>query len=87
MGIADAYTQAVQSLCNIETALKRAGAGLQYVVNLTENWEAVGPAHGAFFGEIGPACTMLEVSRLIDPQMLVEIEAEAIIEDPSASRP
>jgi len=87
VGLTDAYGQTVQILHNIEAALKRAGAGLEhvvrtriYVVNIAQNWEAVGRAHGEWFREILPACTMLEVSRLIDPQMLVEIEAEAILE-------
>jgi len=86
IGRGDAALQTQRALLNIRRALERGGASMEhvvrtriYVTNIQRDWEAVGRAHGEVFGTIRPATAMVEVSRLIDPDMLVEIEADAIL--------
>lgn len=86
VGAGDPYRQTVRALENVETALLECGAAIEDVVRTRifvtdiESWEAIGEAHGEVFGEVRPATSMVEVTRLIEPEMLVEVEATAVVD-------
>jgi enamine deaminase RidA (YjgF/YER057c/UK114 family) len=87
VGVGDPYRQTEQALANVERALAELGAGVRDVVRTRlfvtdiDQWEAIGRAHGEVFGDVRPATTMVQVGRLIGPDMCVEIEAEAVVEE------
>ncbi len=86
VGLGDPYAQTIQAIKNLQAGLQKAGADLNHVVRTRlfvtriSEWEKYGKAHGEFFGDIRPAMTIVEVSKLIDPDMMIEIEADAFIE-------